>query len=48
MTKVDEIAAKWADENASPLEAAKKGYVDDIIEASELRARVASALEMFA
>lgn len=47
-SKVDEIAAKWADENASPLEAAKKGYVDDIIEASELRARVASALEMFA
>lgn len=47
-SKIDEIAAKWADENASPLEAAKKGYVDDIIEASELRARVASALEMFA
>lgn len=47
-SKVDEIAAKWADENASPLEAAKKGYVDDIIEASELRTRVASALEMFA
>ena len=47
-SKVDEIAAKWADENASTLEAAKKGYVDDIIEASELRARVASALEMFA
>lgn len=47
-SKVDEIAAKWADENASPLEAAKKGYVDDIIEASELRARVASALEMLA
>ena len=47
-SKVDEIAAKWADENASPLEAAKKGYVDDIIEVSELRARVASALEMFA
>lgn len=47
-SKVGEIAAKWADENASPLEAAKKGYVDDIIEASELRARVASALEMFA
>ena len=47
-SKVDEIAAKWADENASPLEAAKKGYVDDIIEASELRARVASVLEMFA
>lgn len=47
-SKVDEIAAKWADENASPLEAAKKGYVDDVIEASELRARVASALEMFA
>lgn len=47
-SKVDEIAAKWADENASPLEAAKKGYIDDIIEASELRARVASALEMLA
>lgn len=47
-SKVDEITAKWADENASPLEAAKKGYVDDIIEASELRARVASVLEMFA
>lgn len=47
-SKVDEIAAKWADENASPLEAAKKGYVDDIIEASELRSRVASVLEMFA
>lgn len=47
-SKVKEIADKWASENATPLEAAKKGYVDDIIEASELRARVASALEMFA
>ena len=47
-SKVKEIADKWASENASPLEAAKKGYVDDIIEASELRARVASVLEMFA
>ena len=42
----DAIAADWAEKFASPLEAAKSGHIDDIIEASELRARIAASLEM--
>ena len=47
-SKVSESAASWAEKYASPLDAAKKGHVDDVIEASELRARIAAALEMLA
>ena len=39
-------AEEWAEKAASPLDAAKKGHIDDIIEASELRARISAALEM--
>ena len=45
-SKMAQTAADWAEKYASPLEAAKSGHIDDIIEASELRARVAASLEM--
>lgn len=45
-SKVKEIASDWAEKSATPLEAAKKGHIDDIIDAGELRARIAAALEM--
>ena len=45
-SKASETAAEWAEKFASPLEAAKSGHIDDIIEASELRARIAASLEM--
>lgn len=41
-----EIAARWAQTYASPLEAAKSGHIDDIIDAAELRQRIGAALEM--
>ena len=47
-SKKTEIAAEWAEKFASPIEAAKGGHIDDIIEASELRARIAASLEMLA
>lgn len=47
-SKKSEIAKDWAEKFASPLQAAKAGHIDDIIEASELRARIASAFEMLA
>ena len=47
-SKKAEIAADWAEKFASPVEAAKSGCIDDIIEASELRARIAASLEMLA
>lgn len=45
-SKKAEIAAEWAEKFASPLEAAKSGHIDDIIDPSELRARIAASLEM--
>ena len=45
-SKAAVTAEEWAEKAASPLDAAKKGHIDDIIEASELRARTAAALEM--
>ena len=47
-SKKAEIAADWADKFASPIEAAKGGHIDDIVEPSELRARIAASLEMLA
>ncbi|MCQ2770520.1 MAG: methylmalonyl-CoA carboxyltransferase [Clostridia bacterium] len=47
-TKKSEIAADWADKFASPLTAAQNGYIDDIIDSSELRQRIATAFEMLA
>jgi len=41
-----EIADAWAEKYASPLEAAKSGHIDDIIDSAELRQRIGSALEM--
>ena len=42
----NETAEKWAGEFASPIRAAKSGHIDDIIASSELRARIAAAVEM--
>ena len=48
----DDPAAKKAEltaayeQAASPVEAARNGDIDDVIEASELRIRIAAALEM--
>lgn len=41
-----EIAGAWAEKYASPLEAAKSGHIDDIIDSRELRQRIGAALEM--
>ena len=43
---INEKAAQYNKMQASALAAAKRGYVDDIIEASETRQRVAAAFEM--
>ena len=45
-SKHNETAEKWAGEFASPIRAAKSGHIDDIIDSSELRARIAAAVEM--
>ena len=45
-SKSKETAKEWADKYSSPLAAAREGFVDDIIETSELRARVAASLLM--
>lgn len=44
--KLDELAAKYADENADPINAAKNGYIDDIIEPATVRPHLISALQM--
>ena len=43
---IAEKAAAYAKEQSSALAAAKRGYVDDIIEAPETRKRVIAAFEM--
>ena len=43
---INEKAAAYREMQSSALAAAKRGYVDDIIEASETRQRVAAAFEM--
>ena len=43
---INEKAAQYNEMQASALAAAKRGYVDDIIEASETRQRVVAAFEM--
>ena len=45
-SKHNETAEKWARDFASPIRAAKSGHIDDIIASSELRARIAAAVEM--
>ena len=44
----EELERQWTEICSSPVEAAQKGEIDDVIEASELRARVCSALSMLA
>ncbi len=44
--KHKEIANEWAERYASPLEAAKSGHIDDIIDSAELRQRIGAALAM--
>ena len=43
----DKYASDWAEKNASPIEAARLGYIDDIISSKELRQRIAAAIMMF-
>ncbi len=43
-SKHKETAEAWAARYASPLEAAKSGHIDDIIDAAELRQRIAAAI----
>ena len=45
-SKHKETAKAWADRYASPLEAAKSGHIDDIIDSAELRQRICAALGM--
>lgn len=42
----EELEERWRRENLSPVKAAEVGEIDDIIEPSEARARIASALYM--
>ena len=44
--KIAAMAPEAAVEFASPIRAAKSGHIDDIIASSELRARIAAAVEM--
>ncbi len=44
----EELERQWTELCSSPVEAAEKGEIDDIIDASELRARICSALSMLA
>jgi len=43
---INEMAAEYQAMQASAVAAARRGYVDDIIEASETRQRVIAAFEM--
>ena len=43
--KLDELAQKYADENADPINAAKNGYIDNVIEPQFVRPYVISALQ---
>lgn len=43
--KLDELANKYAEENADPINAARNGYVDNVIEPQFVRAFVVSALQ---
>lgn len=43
--KLDELAKRYADENADPINAARNGYIDNVIEPQFVRAYVISALQ---
>ncbi|MBO4262558.1 MAG: hypothetical protein J5903_02095 [Clostridia bacterium] len=44
--KLDALAERYSDENADPVNAAKNGFIDNIIEPQFVRAYVVSALQM--
>ncbi len=44
----EELEAQWKEMCASPVDAAEKGEIDDIIESSELRQRICAAVSMLA
>ena len=44
--KLGELEYRYAEENADPINAAKNGYVDNVIEPQFVRAYVISALQM--
>ncbi|MBE6596163.1 MAG: hypothetical protein E7641_00695 [Ruminococcaceae bacterium] len=44
----EEVEAEWKEKCASAAEAAERGEIDDVIEASELRKRICAALSMLA
>ena len=44
--KVDELEDRYAEENADPINAAKNGYIDNVIEPQFVRSYVISALQM--
>lgn len=44
----EELEAQWTEMCASPVDAAEKGEIDDIIEGSELRQRICAAVSMLA
>jgi len=44
--KRDELIARYASEFANPYQAAKLGYIDDIITTKEIRPRIIAALEL--
>ncbi|MBQ8399326.1 MAG: carboxyl transferase [Clostridia bacterium] len=46
MAEKEAVTAEWSEKVCSPVTAARNGDLDDIIAASELRMRVAAALEM--
>ena len=45
VTDTDKLAEKYSEENADPVNAAKDGYIDNIIEPQFVRAYVISALQ---
>ncbi len=44
----EELEAQWKEMCASPVDAAEKGEIDDIIDSSELRQRICAAVSMLA
>ena len=44
----EELEAQWKEMCASPVDAAEKGEIDDIIESAELRQRICAAVSMLA
>lgn len=45
---IDKLQERYSEENADPINAAKNGYIDNVIEPAFVRAYVVSALQTFA